>query len=189
MAGQYVGSAASDTMEILLLTSLFAALLAFHNAISRYLFSLGRQGDAPAILGRSHSKHGSPHAGSLVQSVSAAVVVGAFVLAGSDPVLELFTWMSGLATLRGAGADDPRRRRDHRLLRPHEARTPAALAHPARAGPRRPRAVLDHVHGAGQLHHPDRRVRPLSRGSSRGSSSCSSRPGRSPPPSGAAVDA
>ncbi|XUL93527.1 APC family permease [Streptomyces galilaeus] len=99
VAGQYVGSAASDTMEILLLTSLFAALLAFHNAISRYLFSLGRQGDAPAILGRSHSKHGSPHAGSLVQSVSAAVVVGAFVLAGSDPVLELFTWMSGLATL------------------------------------------------------------------------------------------
>ncbi|WP_262063214.1 APC family permease [Streptomyces sp. STR69] len=99
VAGQYVGSAASDTMEILLLTSLFAALLAFHNAISRYLFSLGRQGDAPAILGRSHAKHGSPHAGSLVQSVSAAVVVGAFVLAGSDPVLELFTWMSGLATL------------------------------------------------------------------------------------------
>ncbi|MFJ9245855.1 APC family permease [Streptomyces sp. NPDC101776] len=99
VAGQYVGSAASDTMEVLLLTSLFAALLAFHNAISRYLFSLGRQGDAPAILGRSHAKHGSPHAGSLVQSVSAAVVVGAFVLAGSDPVLELFTWMSGLATL------------------------------------------------------------------------------------------
>ncbi|MFI6405958.1 APC family permease [Streptomyces sp. NPDC050548] len=99
VAGQYVGSAASDTMEILLLTSLFAALLAFHNAVSRYLFSLGRQGDAPAILGRSHAKHGSPHAGSVVQSASAAVVVGAFVLAGSDPVLELFTWMSGLATL------------------------------------------------------------------------------------------
>lgn len=99
VAGQFVGPAASDTMEVLLLTSLFAALLAFHNAISRYLFSLGRQGDAPAVLGRSHPKHGSPHAGSLVQSVSAAVVVGAFVLAGSDPVLELFTWMSGLATL------------------------------------------------------------------------------------------
>ncbi|WP_030621482.1 APC family permease [Streptomyces fulvoviolaceus] len=99
VAAQYVGGPASDVMEILLLTSLFAALLAFHNTISRYLFSLGRQGSAPAVLGRSHARHGSPHAGSLAQTATALVVVAAFVLAGADPVLELFTWMSGLATL------------------------------------------------------------------------------------------
>ncbi|MGW0579382.1 APC family permease [Streptomyces sp. NPDC002920] len=99
VAGQYVGTAASDIMEILLLTSLFAALLAFHSAIARYLFSLGRQGSAPSALARSHDRHGSPHIGSLVQTASAAVVVAAFALAGADPVLQLFTWMSGLATL------------------------------------------------------------------------------------------
>ncbi|MDN3027512.1 APC family permease [Streptomyces sp. S.PB5] len=99
VAGQYVGSAASDLMEILLLTSLFAALLAFHSAIARYLFSLGRQGSVPAALARSHGRHGSPHIGSLAQTVSAAVVVAVFALAGADPVLQLFTWMSGLATL------------------------------------------------------------------------------------------
>ncbi|WP_369264546.1 APC family permease [Streptomyces sp. R35] len=99
IAEQYVGSAASDLMEVLLLTSLFAALLAFHNAIARYLFSLGRQGSAPSVLARSHARHGSPHTGSLAQTVSAVVIVGAFTLAGADPVLDLFTWMSGLATL------------------------------------------------------------------------------------------
>ncbi|MFF3376600.1 APC family permease [Streptomyces sp. NPDC002680] len=99
VAGEYVGGAASDLMEILLLTSLFAALLAFHSAIARYLFSLGRQGSAPSALARSHARHGSPHIGSLVQTASAAVVVAAFALAGADPVLQLFTWMSGLATL------------------------------------------------------------------------------------------
>ncbi|WP_369034037.1 APC family permease [Streptomyces adonidis] len=99
VAGEYVGGAASDLMEILLLTSLFAALLAFHSAIARYLFSLGRQGSAPSALARSHARHGSPHIGSLTQTASAAVVVAAFALAGADPVLQLFTWMSGLATL------------------------------------------------------------------------------------------
>ncbi|WP_371600607.1 APC family permease [Streptomyces sp. NBC_00564] len=99
VADQYVGGAASDLMQILLVTSLFAALLAFHNAIARYLLSLGRQNSAPAVLGRVHERHGSPHVGSLAQSASAVVLVAAFAVAGADPVLELFTWMSGLATL------------------------------------------------------------------------------------------
>ena len=96
---QYVGPVLADVMVVLLLTSLFAALLAFHNAISRYLFALGRERRAPAALARTHHRHGSPHVGSLVQTVSAAVIVGIFALAGSDPVLQLFTWMSGLATV------------------------------------------------------------------------------------------
>src|SRR4051794_19608175 len=95
----YISPAMADVMQILLLTSLFAALLAFHNAISRYLFSLGRGGRMPTALGRSHDRHGSPHIGSVVQTVSAAVVVAVFALAQADPVLQLFTWMSGLATV------------------------------------------------------------------------------------------
>jgi amino acid transporter len=96
---EYLSPAVADAMLVLLLTSLFAALLAFHNAISRYLFALGRQGMAPGALGRTHTRHASPHVGSLVQTATAFVVVAVFAVAGSDPVLQLFTWMSGLATV------------------------------------------------------------------------------------------
>jgi amino acid transporter len=99
VGAQYVTPGLADVMVILLLTSLFAALLAFHNAVSRYLFALGRERRAPAALGRTHARHGSPHVGSLTQTASAAVIVAVFALAGSDPVLQLFTWMSGLATV------------------------------------------------------------------------------------------
>jgi amino acid transporter len=95
----YVSPAVAEAMVVLLLTSLFAALLAFHNAISRYLFALGRQGMAHGGLARTHARHASPHVGSLVQTTTAFVVVAVFAVAGSDPVLQLFTWMSGLATV------------------------------------------------------------------------------------------
>jgi amino acid transporter len=98
-AAEYVSPVVADVMLVLLLTSLFAALLAFHNAISRYLFALGRQGMAPGVLGRTHARHTSPHVGSLTQTATAFVVVAVFAAAGSDPVRQLFTWMSGLATV------------------------------------------------------------------------------------------
>jgi len=89
----------SGAPGISIMFAMFAALLAFHNAVSRYLFALGRERRAPAGLGRTHARHGSPHVGSLTQTASAAVIVAVFALAGSDPVLQLFTWMSGLATV------------------------------------------------------------------------------------------
>lgn len=99
VAGGYIGAGYADVMNILLLTSLFAALLAFHNAIARYLFSLGRGGVAHAKLGSTHDRYGSPHVASLTQTAAAVVILAIFVLAGADPVLNLFTWMSGLATV------------------------------------------------------------------------------------------
>lgn len=99
VAGGALGGWAATVMQVLLMTSLFAALLAFHNAIARYLYSLGRSGGAHASLGVTHDRHGSPHRGSLVQTVSAVLVVGAFAVAGADPVAGLFTWLSGLASL------------------------------------------------------------------------------------------
>ncbi|MFD0920472.1 APC family permease [Saccharopolyspora rosea] len=98
-AGRYLGPLAADSMRVLLVTSLFAAILAFHNAIARYLFALGREGGMPSRLGRTHPRRGSPHLGSLVQTASAVLVVGAFAAVGSDPVLELFSWMSGVGTV------------------------------------------------------------------------------------------
>ena len=93
----FLGDVAADVMMVMLVTSLFAALLAFHNAIARYTFALSRTGWAPRRLMRVHARHGSPHVGSVVQTVIALVLVGAFAVAGADPVLQLFTWMAGVA--------------------------------------------------------------------------------------------
>ncbi|MGE0066532.1 MAG: APC family permease, partial [Solirubrobacterales bacterium] len=44
LTGRYVGSGVADVMNWLVLTSVFAAILAFHNALSRYMFAMGRNG-------------------------------------------------------------------------------------------------------------------------------------------------
>jgi len=46
------GSASSQAAQVLFLTSLFAAALAFHNCVWRYMFALGREGVLPAALAR-----------------------------------------------------------------------------------------------------------------------------------------
>ena len=97
----YIGAALTIVMSLLFISSVFAALLAFHNAVARYLYALGREGLVPAQLGRTHTKHLSPHAGSLSQSVLAFVVILIFVITGQDPVprcspgsLSLAPWRS-----------------------------------------------------------------------------------------------
>ncbi|WP_432534370.1 APC family permease [Kineococcus arenarius] len=96
---QYLGSFGNHVLPVLLFTSLFAALLAFHNAVARYCYALGRVGALPHVLSRTHHRHRSPHNGSVAQTVTAALVLAVFALAGADPVVQLFTWMSGLATV------------------------------------------------------------------------------------------
>ena len=99
LSDRYVGGWLTTIMSILLITSVFAALLAFHNAAARYFYVMGREGLLPASLGQTHDAHQSPHLGSLLQSVLALVVVGIFIVTGQDPVLALFTWLTNLATL------------------------------------------------------------------------------------------
>ena len=93
--GEIWGTAAA----LLFATSLFAALLSFHNAVSRYMFALGREGVIPAPFGRVHRVTGAPWISSLTQSVLALVVVGVFAIAGADPVLQLFTWLTNMGAL------------------------------------------------------------------------------------------
>ncbi|MFF1946278.1 hypothetical protein ACFVWF_29555 [Rhodococcus qingshengii] len=96
---QLLSAPFADIVEITAVTSPFAALLAFHSVTSRDVFALTRKSAAPKmpILTRIH--HGSPHIGSVVQTLAAVLVVGVFTIAGADPVLELFAWMSGLAAM------------------------------------------------------------------------------------------
>ncbi|MEV6342985.1 APC family permease [Actinoplanes sp. NPDC051851] len=85
----YVGAWASDIMYVLVLTSVLASQLAFHNAINRYSLSLAQDGLLPAALGRVHPRYLSPALAGGVQSVLAAVVVAGFAITGADPYLQL----------------------------------------------------------------------------------------------------
>jgi len=99
LSDQYVGSGLTDLIRLLFVTSLFAGLLAFHNAAARYFFAIGRDGLLPLKLGNTHTKHQSPHVGSGLQSLIAASLLAVFAVAGADPVLQVFSWFSNLATL------------------------------------------------------------------------------------------
>jgi amino acid transporter len=98
-AQQYVGPVLGDVMQVLFVTSLFAAILSFHNVLSRYVFSLGNTGVLPVACGRSHARHASPHVASLITSGVGAALVVVCALAGLDPVLEVFTWFAGIASV------------------------------------------------------------------------------------------
>lgn len=99
LGGTYLGETLTNVMGILFVTSVFAALLAFHNAIARYIFVTGREGILPDSVGITHGKHLSPHVGSVIQTILALLVVTLFVVQGLDPVLNLFSWLSQLGTL------------------------------------------------------------------------------------------
>ncbi len=99
VSGRYIGGTLTNIMGVLFMTSIFAAVLAFHNAVARYKFVAGREGILPDRIGTTHAQHQSPHIGSLIQTVIALAVVTLFVLQGLDPVLNLFVWLSQLGTL------------------------------------------------------------------------------------------
>lgn len=90
--GPWAGTAAG----ILLVTSLLAGIIAFHNGINRYLHSLALQGSLPATLARTN-RHRAPAVAARIQSVVAVALVVPFALLALDPVLTLFSWFSGLA--------------------------------------------------------------------------------------------
>lgn len=93
----------SDIAQVLFITSLLAALIAFHNAVARYVFSLGRESVLPRGFARVNARH-APVAGSLTQSAVALVMLVVFAIAGTGselgvmyPVLTFFTWLTNTA--------------------------------------------------------------------------------------------
>ncbi|SUD79737.1 APC family permease [Pseudomonas putida] len=99
MSDQFVGPHLTQIIRILFMVSIYAGLLAFHNAAARYFYAIARDGLLPRQLGSTHRIHQSPHMGSALQSVIAAMVVLIFAHMGADPILQLFAWFSSLATL------------------------------------------------------------------------------------------
>jgi amino acid transporter len=98
VAQHFDGVVIKDLFSILIITGSFACSLAFWNTSNRYLFSMGREGILPRILGRTHSSHKSPFV--------ATAVVGVFV------VLLTFLFAVGITGTAqrhqlGIGVSDP----------------------------------------------------------------------------------
>jgi amino acid transporter len=73
-----LGSVALDIYKVMTVTGSFACALAFHNAASRYLYAMGREGISGGLkrtLGSTHPKHGSPHIASAVQTAVTLAIV------------------------------------------------------------------------------------------------------------------
>ncbi|SDZ52789.1 amino acid/polyamine/organocation transporter, APC superfamily [Asanoa ishikariensis] len=96
---EHTNNTVADIAVVLFFTSVFAALLSFHNGVARYLFALGRERVLPQFLGRTSRRTMAPIAGSLTQTVIAIVVLVGFIAAGKDPLLDLFTWLSGVSAV------------------------------------------------------------------------------------------
>jgi amino acid transporter len=92
-AAVMLGQGSVTLGKILLGTGTFAAMLAFHNAITRYTFALGREGVLPRLFGRTTIK-GAPRNASLAQTGLALAVLIVFAVAGWDPLVQLFYWGS-----------------------------------------------------------------------------------------------
>jgi amino acid transporter len=94
-----LGQVAGHVMQGLLVASLFACALSFHNTLNRYLFAAGREGLLWRGLGRTHPRHHSPLYAGVVQTAVMVGAVGLFALAGADPYAVVFAWMGTFSSL------------------------------------------------------------------------------------------
>jgi amino acid transporter len=92
MSEKYLGHWAYVVMRILICTSILACQIGFNNAVSRYAFSLGREGLLPKSIGRSHPKYKSPYVANIAAALIMAVAGVVAIVAGWDPYVNLFVW-------------------------------------------------------------------------------------------------
>ena len=90
LAESQLGATVANIAQVLLVTSIIAAAVSFHNTVARYMFSLGREGVLPAALGRTSMRSSSPRAASLTQSVIGLLVIVIYAVSGMDPLVQLF---------------------------------------------------------------------------------------------------
>jgi amino acid transporter len=99
LVNPYLGQVWLDAGHFLFTTSLFAALLAFHNTAARYAFALGREKVLPAWMGRTNRHNSAPVWGSLTQTLLAAAVLALYTVTDLDPIIYLFFWITVLGGL------------------------------------------------------------------------------------------
>ena len=78
-----LGSLLMNAYKLLVVVGSFACAMAFHNAASRYIYAMGRDGAWGWMrnsLGKVNVKHGSPATASFVQSAITLILLVAFFL-------------------------------------------------------------------------------------------------------------
>lgn len=99
MSERLLGKVATDAMNVMLMTSMFAAILSFHNTITRYFYAMGREGVLWRKLGHTNPVYHCPDIAGKVQTVIALTVIVASAALRLDPFAIVFSWMSALATI------------------------------------------------------------------------------------------
>ncbi len=94
-----VGSAQHTIVSFLLLTSLFAAYLAFHQAAGRYMYALGRERLLPSALGRTSARTGAPYFAIRVNLALQVIFTIVFIATDQDPYLAVGAGLIGLGTI------------------------------------------------------------------------------------------
>ncbi|MDQ4504383.1 APC family permease [Sinomonas sp. ASV322] len=106
MAGQFAGPWCVQAMSVLIVTSIFAAQLSFHNTINRYTLSLGREGIFPAWTAKVSPRFFTPSNAGTLQTVLSLAFVGAAAALQLDPFTQFLIWMNtpgvfGVLALQG----------------------------------------------------------------------------------------
>jgi amino acid transporter len=92
LAAPHLGDNIGTIGAVLFISSMFAGLIAYHNAVARYAFALGREHVLPRVFGRTALRTSAPITASLVQSGTGLAVILVYALAGWDPMVKLFFW-------------------------------------------------------------------------------------------------
>ena len=98
LSTQFVGSWLTELFGWIVLTSLFAATLAFQNSAARYFFSMGRAGVLPKALDRTN-KFQAPFVATSLVTILAIILVVVGIVLSWDPILNIFYWFSSVAVI------------------------------------------------------------------------------------------
>jgi amino acid transporter len=99
--GKFLGKVGLDVVSALTCTSIFACLLALHNILARYVYSLSSDGTLPKSWAAVHRVHGSPYKASLIVSIAGGFASLAMIASSVDPygVYEALVGMAGYSLL------------------------------------------------------------------------------------------
>jgi amino acid transporter len=92
MAGTFAGEWCVNLMSVLIVTSVFASQLSFHNTINRYTLSLSREGIFPKRSGRISPRYKTPSVAGVEQTLLSLVLVGIAALLQLDPFTQFLIW-------------------------------------------------------------------------------------------------
>lgn len=86
-------------INMLLITSLFAATQSFHNNIARYFYYMSRDGLFWKKLAKLHPQKGTPYLSSICQTITMILIFIVLVLGQQHPLTDIFTWGSAITTM------------------------------------------------------------------------------------------